>query len=476
MRPTEIIGEGMTDDQVLAADRMPTVEVSADTLVMPSGQSVREYANARGITVDNPHSTRRDLRTGSIPAEANSPEQRKSDIVNAMQLQASIYIDRSLWYYPAAGNDGPEQFGLAYSYGQKDPTVRARPPAGDCTERLHGLDCSGFVFRSAAAAGIAIPSGPAATIGLADVWNIALPTGWGLTVTEVRDGSLESGDIISWGGHIGIIGAKGSNLVVLQSNGRANDGTTRECSRNYGERRGPRAIALEVALRPSPVGWGRPNAVLRLRARAHVQDAETGDGDAGANPSDGSARRMDASPTTTDAAAGADVDAAIESSDAEMEGDTFAPDSAEMGDSSTEPDGGAMSDGSGGDSGPVDGGSLGLGDAGSMDGGAGGCPAGEAPLTCDMQSQCAPVGSSCCVMGAVCGPTEHCVGYSCGAGAYCVANDAQCCPYQIPGTCGSAVVCLDARASYEQAVCEFADGFWVCGVGCLRSTCQFRCG
>lgn len=388
MRPTEIIGEGMTDDQALAADRMPTVEVSADTLVMPSGQSVREYANARGITVDNPHSTRRDLRTGSIPAEANSPEQRKSDIVNAMQLQASVYIDRSLWYYPAAGNDGPEQFGLAYSYGQKDPTVRARPPAGDCTERLHGLDCSGFVFRSAAAAGIAIPSGPAGTIGLADVWNVALPTGWGLTVTEVRDGSLESGDIISWGGHIGIIGAKGSNLVVLQSNGRANDGTTRECSRNYGERRGPRAIALEVALRPSPVGWGLPNAVLRLRARAHIQDAETGDGDAGANVSDAADMRIDAATTTGDAARGADIDAAVEPPDAEIEGDASAADSGvsdamvsadanlppdlgaaldgdaspsldvpEVGDYGTNADGGLFADAGGPDSGTMDAGS-----------------------------------------------------------------------------------------------------------------------
>lgn len=256
----------MTEEQALAADNMPTVEVSADSLVF-EGQSLREYVTARGITVETPGSRKQDLRSTAIPSAARDSDQRKSDIISAMLFQATIYIDRSLWYFPAAGSDGPEQFGLAYSYGQKDPNVRARPPAGDCLEQVHGLDCSGFVHRLASrGAGIPIPAGPAATQGLASTWT--LPPDWGLSMAEVTDGSFEPGDIIGWGGHIGLVGKQGNDLVVLQSNGRATDGTTGECARNYGPNRGPRAISLSGALKPAPDGWGPPTSVLRLKAKA----------------------------------------------------------------------------------------------------------------------------------------------------------------------------------------------------------------
>ena len=56
--------------------------------------------------------------------------------------------------YPAAGPDKPEQVGIAYCYGGKDPFSRTKPIQSKCIDNIYGVDCAGFIYACFISSGI----------------------------------------------------------------------------------------------------------------------------------------------------------------------------------------------------------------------------------------------------------------------------------------------------------------------------------
>ncbi len=233
--------EGLTPAEIERADATESVEYNVDMIELPNGKLLGEYSAARGHGV-----SRRGLRAAGTndvtpPAAVTGPQQKKADLIALMLKEAGRLADRSKWQVAAGeGDNEPKQDGLAYVYGSKSPDARTKATEGPCKQKLKGLDCSGMVFQIAQAADIPIPAGGASTQGKASTWEDAMPTSWNLKVKEVPSGeALESGDIVSWGHHIGIAGKEGGVMKIFQSNGGYSESY---CEKNYGPNRGPRAV------------------------------------------------------------------------------------------------------------------------------------------------------------------------------------------------------------------------------------------
>jgi cell wall-associated NlpC family hydrolase len=86
---------------------------------------------------------------------ALTPNERKVlDLFELLRQQAS-YLEHISY----AENIDPNQQRIGYSWGSKDFEVRAKPPGdGDlCTYKIHGLDCSGFIYQLFKLNGIVMP-------------------------------------------------------------------------------------------------------------------------------------------------------------------------------------------------------------------------------------------------------------------------------------------------------------------------------
>ena len=244
-----IPGEGLTREQAIAADALPSQPPKPwSEVYLADGRTLQEIRERFG--------------TGGLGGRQErplTPTDRKAVLIAAMIAEGERLIDDSNFIFPNEGPNRPAQNGLAYSYGGKQISRRERPPSGCCTHEVYGLDCSGFVAMCARAAGLNIVSGPASTQGLAATWNRVIPPEWRLEMrsVEVADGNYETGDIICWGGHIGIV--VGSD--VMQSNGTSGcSNPAAECAANLSPNRGPRRMSLVGAIS----AFGNPRSVLRL--------------------------------------------------------------------------------------------------------------------------------------------------------------------------------------------------------------------
>ncbi len=332
---SDVAGEGLTPAQVAQADMTPTVPVTLDEIRFSDGQTLQNYLDARGITVDG------------IPSTASSPAQKLKDVIAAMVAEGINLSDRTKWQVNG-------QNGLAYSYGAKNQNVAGAPPAGSCTAVVQGLDCSGLVYQAATNAGIPLPNGPASLQGTPAPWNTAIPSSWGLKAISVDGSSPQLGDIVSWGSHIGFIGAtSGGTVFVTQSNGTS--GPT-GCATNSSPTgfanptRGPRSVALSQILK-----WFS-NAPVYVRlvtsSGESINDAGTtgGLGDGGM-ASDAAAGEGGSDDSGSDDSGQSDDSA----SDDSGQSDDSASDDSGQSDDSASDDGGESDDsGSGDDSGHGD--------------------------------------------------------------------------------------------------------------------------
>jgi hypothetical protein len=249
--PADVTGEGLTDAEEALADRTPSFPFTLDQVLLPNGQTVAAYVAARGITVQD------------LPV-ATDATQRLDDVIAGMIAYGYYLTNRDNWQLPATSN-APAQNGLAYSFGEKDPNRRERPPVGTCSTVTQGLDCSGTLYQCANAVGIALPPGSAMDQTSVFTWNAAIPPSYGIEA-EVEDGTdPQVGDIISWGNHIGFIGAVGPTFFVIQSNGTSGGPT---CPQNLSQNRGPRAVPLQQIL-----AWDFPNPPTYLRLVVSPTDA-----------------------------------------------------------------------------------------------------------------------------------------------------------------------------------------------------------
>ena len=258
--------EGISSIDMQRIDAEPEEIISPDTTILPNGQTLTDYALSRDFPL--PSSTTSiapssSVRTQSIVSQAASPltvtgpEQKKNDVIMMMLAAAQNYAcgrqpsPCTTWDYNADPTDlinKPAQKGLTYVYGGRTPEVRTKPIDG-CSEKTYGVDCSGLIIKIAEKAGLSAPSTSSLQAN-PDNWTI--PADWGLKLVLVTDGTVETGDLVAWAGHIGI--ANSSSVVISST------GTPNACSKNIKPPRGPRSLTI------AQLGLGTPIAVLRFVA------------------------------------------------------------------------------------------------------------------------------------------------------------------------------------------------------------------
>ena len=149
--------DALPDATVAAIDAAPESPLSLSAMLNPDGSSVADYLVSRGIVLPTTPSqlmsaTQREYAMAvssaphiapsavALPA-ANSPAQRKQDVIDVMVGVATfVSCGRATppcttWNFPADASSPssyPAQTGLAYVYGGKTPNVRTLPTDG-CT-------------------------------------------------------------------------------------------------------------------------------------------------------------------------------------------------------------------------------------------------------------------------------------------------------------------------------------------------------
>jgi len=258
--------EDISAEAMAAIDSQPESSLPENEVMLPNGESLQAYAVARGISADVPQldtavkaSTKAEV---ALPPAAG-PQQKKNDVITKLLKQARLFACGRLptnrcttWDYKSDAsnpNTMPAQTGLTYIYGGRTPSVRTLPLDG-CKEKTYGMDCSGMVSNIFAAVGITAPVGSDAQ-AKPDNWKF--PDDWQLKFRLVNDGTIQSGDLVAWKGHIGIAESAGTTVSanVISSTGKP--GLT-QCAKNIVPERGPRSLSI------AKLQLGKPLFVLRL--------------------------------------------------------------------------------------------------------------------------------------------------------------------------------------------------------------------
>jgi|GEM_PF-5004582 hypothetical protein len=181
-----------------------------------------------------------------------SLDQKRRLLISEMVYMGFYLTIRKV--YPADQN-GPYQYGLAYSWGSKQYMTRQLPAPVCNSEKIYGLDCSGMMYQIAVAPGLAFPSNPQNYCNaqyLKDTanWDKAINGSQKFTGLKMSDlgynlplSQICAGDIIVWfknnsdtAKHIGIACTNGSSgaLLVLNSSGGS-----KTCATNMDPLHGP---------------------------------------------------------------------------------------------------------------------------------------------------------------------------------------------------------------------------------------------
>jgi hypothetical protein len=261
--------EGLSPSLLKQLDTEPDVATSPDTTILPNGQSLCAYSTAQGIPIPpGLQCSTAAAASQGVPAQTSqqlvvaaqtSPQLNRA--IDAMLLAAQAYAcgrqpsPCTTWNFPANPVNRitmPAQTGLTYVYGGRTPTVRTKPMDG-CPQLTFGMDCSGFIYNVAMAAGISAPLGDNTvppSVAQSQPANYIVPSG--LSLQLVTDGSIQAGDILAWPGsrHVGIAN---SPAEVISSTGTSND-----CIPNINPPKGPRTLTI------GGLRLGQPTATLRL--------------------------------------------------------------------------------------------------------------------------------------------------------------------------------------------------------------------
>ncbi|MBV6441710.1 MAG: hypothetical protein DYG98_15950 [Haliscomenobacteraceae bacterium CHB4] len=236
------------------------------TVILPNGLTVAEFL-AQTDSLNMASEDRGD------PYDNLGPQDARNRLILHFAQLACRLVDRDQFKYP---DNDPPLYGLAYSSGSRDHTVRQKPPADNCTEQIYGLDCSGLIYQLFQNAGI--------DIGL-PTWadqqrdpsflepriKSQIPSLDKVKVEElgqIGQDKFETGDIIYWiregekaAFHIGmVLRCQDGRLAIYQSNGVPN-----ECEKNRGIKRGPRIMELgsiQTFFHPQKTSYG----IVRINA------------------------------------------------------------------------------------------------------------------------------------------------------------------------------------------------------------------
>jgi probable HAF family extracellular repeat protein len=258
------ITDPFSPDDIAVLHNMPTTLVNVNGLMLSDGTNAVEYLQTNdpnflnNLTISSAKGSASRLYIKSTSLSAKD----SIKLLQARMLILGYWLTaRELHQFPYDGPNEPMQNGLAYSYGQKDYSIRAYPPAGLCQEnKLYGLDCSGLLYQIVSGSGIPVPPTNCETLRGVLLWNgDAIPSSEYNGLIEVYElGEIDTadmlpGDFIFWlnsdgvAKHTGVILSDlSSTLKVYQSNGTAGTGDQgiADCEENSGINRGPRTLSL----------------------------------------------------------------------------------------------------------------------------------------------------------------------------------------------------------------------------------------
>jgi hypothetical protein len=274
------IGNENSDPEALSAteveilDNLPEATgFNSTSVVLPNGEILDSYLQEIDLLFYNQW-----MKTTADPYDNLGPQDARNLLIARVSAVALNLTDRSKHQKPDEGTGKPAQNGLAYSWGSKNHTIRQAPPGGGtvCTDKIYGLDCSGFIYQLFTNAGVSLLSSPANQQRQPNVLQSAIKSSIpALNKVKVEDlgkiptSKFETGDIIYWtnsGGvatHIGIVLKDvGGNLAVFQSNGSPGNSAD-DCSKNMGLTRGARRLQLND---PYWFGQGKSYGITRINA------------------------------------------------------------------------------------------------------------------------------------------------------------------------------------------------------------------
>lgn len=266
-------GDFLTPEELSIVDSIPrATNFLPSNILLPNGETVENFMQLVDSGFYNAWN-----RSQSI-FDNLGPQDARNALISRLTMVAYNLTNRNLHQYPDEGSNKPAQNGLAYSWGGKDHTIRQAPiGAGTiCTEEIHGLDCSGFIYQLFAKSGVTIPKGRAndqrqtKTIKNAIIQSIP-----SLDKVKVDDlgkldiSKFESGDIIYWtkkngeAFHIGLVLKKtNGSLAVYMSAGTVGVKNS-ECLSNKDLKHGP--VMVEF-IHPYWFGGAVPYGVVRINA------------------------------------------------------------------------------------------------------------------------------------------------------------------------------------------------------------------
>jgi cell wall-associated NlpC family hydrolase len=249
----------LSDEEEKFLASLPHTNYTYKDVTLPNGENLDSYIRANYPEMLSPKKSNKITNASKV----ESAQKTKLKIITDMTYKASLLSARSTYSIADEGTNQPAQpNGLAYVWGSKDPTVRktgSSSSGGKCSKLLYGLDCSGFIDQLAKSAGLNINFGNNSTgtavLKNADSWNTAIKASGHekLKMEDYKPGTLaksqlESGDIIYWSSHIGIIVMVNGEPTVYNSAGNKD----LDCDASSGAKRGP----VQIPLKDIETYWG----------------------------------------------------------------------------------------------------------------------------------------------------------------------------------------------------------------------------
>lgn len=171
---TVATSEPKVTTDTIPSDEVPDAELFSELSALPDAKPADTAFNSLVLSVgdrkvsftdllefkDNYNGIANDMivqRSAAYQFLASLPDQniRVLELFEMLRQQASLLTRQDFKF---VGN--PKQTKIAYSWGSKHYQQRAEPShelGGTCTHKVHGLDCSGFIFQLFTANNIPIP-------------------------------------------------------------------------------------------------------------------------------------------------------------------------------------------------------------------------------------------------------------------------------------------------------------------------------
>ncbi len=171
--------------------------------------------------------------------------------------------------HPSDGLFMPAHKGIAYSFGSKQFRERRNPTSGNDLHRkysVYGVDCTGLIITLLQHQGVKMPfvDAPNFTHTFLKTINEQYENLFARDLGYLKEDKLESGDILVWPKHVGLIANNSKDgQVLINSNGTSMPKDQAAQNSNWGPKRGVNPVALKTAIY-GPDWLGTGYHVLRL--------------------------------------------------------------------------------------------------------------------------------------------------------------------------------------------------------------------